>query len=201
MADCIADADATLEQTHAHLLATSSREAVFPGVPTGALLVPRRHARALSYSFPPLMQRLVGKRAARSHVLRRARPVAGDWLLIHLSSDAAGLCDRPPPELSELLQAERAEYFPGVRLHDAFFERAPAPAPSSSAAAGDGGGRGFRFVELFAGIGGFRMALEPLGGRCVFASEINQQARETYGRRALLTSPLRLGFPTRRPGR
>ncbi len=39
---------------------------------------------------------------------------------------------------------------------------------------------GFRFVELFAGIGGFRVACEALGGRCVFAAEINREARQTY---------------------
>jgi DNA (cytosine-5)-methyltransferase 1 len=38
----------------------------------------------------------------------------------------------------------------------------------------------FTFVELFAGIGGFRVGLEQLGGRCVFASEIDKSARSTY---------------------
>ncbi|MBM3967958.1 MAG: DNA (cytosine-5-)-methyltransferase, partial [Planctomycetes bacterium] len=40
----------------------------------------------------------------------------------------------------------------------------------------------FTFCELFAGIGGFRVALEALGGRCVFASEINADCVETYAR-------------------
>ncbi|MEW9697971.1 DNA cytosine methyltransferase [Paenibacillus sp. SI8] len=31
----------------------------------------------------------------------------------------------------------------------------------------------FKYIELFAGIGGFRSALDPLGGECVFASEID----------------------------
>lgn len=38
----------------------------------------------------------------------------------------------------------------------------------------------FTFVDLFAGIGGFRMALQNLGGRCVFSSEWDKQAQKTY---------------------
>lgn len=38
----------------------------------------------------------------------------------------------------------------------------------------------FRFVELFAGIGGFRVALEALGGSCVFASELHPTAQAVY---------------------
>ncbi|MCB1169033.1 MAG: DNA (cytosine-5-)-methyltransferase [Leptospiraceae bacterium] len=37
-----------------------------------------------------------------------------------------------------------------------------------------------RFIDLFAGIGGFRMALERAGGRCVFSSEIDAFSRKTY---------------------
>lgn len=37
-----------------------------------------------------------------------------------------------------------------------------------------------RFVDLFAGLGGFRLALERLGHECVFASEIDGQLRDVY---------------------
>lgn len=38
----------------------------------------------------------------------------------------------------------------------------------------------FRFIDLFAGIGGIRMAFEAHGGRCVFTSEWNAYAQKTY---------------------
>jgi len=38
----------------------------------------------------------------------------------------------------------------------------------------------FAFIDLFAGIGGFRRGLEALGGSCVFSSEWNKYAQFTY---------------------
>ncbi len=38
----------------------------------------------------------------------------------------------------------------------------------------------FTFIDIFAGIGGFRLALERCGGKCVFSSEKNNAARITY---------------------
>ena len=38
----------------------------------------------------------------------------------------------------------------------------------------------FKFVDLFSGIGGFHQAMEQLGGKCVFASDIDRYAIETY---------------------
>ena len=38
----------------------------------------------------------------------------------------------------------------------------------------------FEFIDLFAGIGGFRLALQNLGGECVFTSEWDKDAKRTY---------------------
>ena len=43
-------------------------------------------------------------------------------------------------------------------------------------------GAPFRYIDLFAGIGGFAAALEAFGGRCVYSVEIDQDAAAVYQR-------------------
>ncbi len=38
----------------------------------------------------------------------------------------------------------------------------------------------FKFIDLFAGIGGFRISFQELNGKCVFSSEWNKYAKKTY---------------------
>jgi DNA (cytosine-5)-methyltransferase 1 len=38
----------------------------------------------------------------------------------------------------------------------------------------------FTFIDLFAGIGGFRIAMQEQGGKCVFSSEWDPSAKKTY---------------------
>ncbi len=38
----------------------------------------------------------------------------------------------------------------------------------------------FTFIDLFAGIGGFRLAMQSLGGKCVFTSEWDEKSQITY---------------------
>lgn len=40
--------------------------------------------------------------------------------------------------------------------------------------------KSFTFIDLFAGIGGFHLAASQVGGKCIFASEIDAAARKTY---------------------
>ncbi|MBF4470737.1 DNA cytosine methyltransferase [Flavobacterium sp. HJJ] len=50
-------------------------------------------------------------------------------------------------------------------------EKVPFPTPKDYS---------FKFIDLFAGIGGFRLALQNLGGKCVFTSEWDKFAQTTY---------------------
>ena len=38
----------------------------------------------------------------------------------------------------------------------------------------------FTFIDLFAGIGGMRLAFEAAGGQCVFSSEYDKYSQKTY---------------------
>lgn len=48
---------------------------------------------------------------------------------------------------------------------------------------------GFRFIDLFAGIGGLRLGFQGIGGRCVFTSEWDLKCQQTYA----------LNFPDNHP--
>jgi DNA (cytosine-5)-methyltransferase 1 len=47
----------------------------------------------------------------------------------------------------------------------------------------------YKFIDLFAGIGGFHLAFHSVGAECVFASEWNEHARKTYQHNLEKVSP------------
>jgi DNA-cytosine methyltransferase len=64
----------------------------------------------------------------------------------------------------------------GLAIRQLMQERkAETPIPSENPSAGS-----FRFIDLFAGIGGIRLGFERSGGTCVFTSEWNAFAQKTY---------------------
>lgn len=76
--------------------------------------------------------------------------------------------------LATIYRWERGEAMPRQAalklLEDLVRDRAPV-APTEP---------NFRFIDLFAGIGGIRRGFEPLGGKCVFTSEWDRWAKLTY---------------------
>lgn len=71
----------------------------------------------------------------------------------------------PEAKLSDEVAEEALQYL--LQLE----EEIPFPSPENPS---------FKFIDLFAGIGGFRLALQNLGGKCVFTSEWDEQAKRTY---------------------
>lgn len=70
-------------------------------------------------------------------------------------------------------EEEQLNYVSDVALQQLLFEveNVPFPTPENYT---------FKFIDLFAGIGGFRLALQNLGGKCVFTSEWDEYAKKTY---------------------
>lgn len=78
-----------------------------------------------------------------------------------------------PAIVKRLLISDRA----GHRLSDRAFAFLQDLLPRPPACHGN---YAFRFVDLFAGIGGIRHGFEAIGGQCVFTSEWNKHAVRTY---------------------
>jgi DNA (cytosine-5)-methyltransferase 1 len=69
-------------------------------------------------------------------------------------------------------QADTLATEPAIALqYQIIFDKVPFSTPTKTH---------FKFIDLFAGIGGFRIALQNLGGECVFTSEIDKYAQKTY---------------------
>lgn len=73
-------------------------------------------------------------------------------------------------EITDEFVAELAENPAEYNLFSDFFN-VPFPNPKEPK---------FTFIDLFAGMGGFRLAMQAQGGKCVFSSEWNKYAQKTY---------------------
>ena len=71
----------------------------------------------------------------------------------------------PEEDISSIVAEEALQYL--------LFEqdKVPFPAPKNPE---------FKFIDLFAGIGGFRLAFQNLKGKCVFTSEWDKYSKKTY---------------------
>eukprot|EP00434_Breviolum_minutum_P045611 symbB.v1.2.040933.t1/scaffold7665.1/size9999/1 len=143
------------------------------GCPVGACLCDVSQLQELFAAFAEATapERWTRPKAVKDYNGRKA---------VHLTIEGAScLCSGQAPEaLAELLRRGAVEFLPGLRLGAQAYRgqavpTAPLPATPESP---------FTFVELFAGIGGFRWALQDLGGQCVFASEVDVDCQETYAR-------------------
>mmetsp|Transcript_41038 Transcript_41038/g.132468 ORF Transcript_41038/g.132468 Transcript_41038/m.132468 type:complete len:314 (+) Transcript_41038:44-985(+) len=149
------------------------------GVAVGAVVAPKRHLQTV---IKALDERQWRKKRTKVHEydcehLAVAVAPEGARALDAFGSDAESLVPAP---LAALLRDGAVRWATGHRHVSA--AAAPSPAAAAAAAASPAPPPRFRYAELFAGVGGFRLALDGLGGRCVFASEIDPCAAATYER-------------------
>ncbi|MBE5251404.1 DNA (cytosine-5-)-methyltransferase [Mixta mediterraneensis] len=85
----------------------------------------------------------------------------------------AGYQDWTPPQLNRIRQGKTA--LPSLSAGEmALFHSLLPTRPAHYTAPA------FRFIDLFAGIGGIRRGFDAIGGKCVFTSEWNKEAVRTY---------------------
>jgi hypothetical protein len=165
-------------------------DAMLAGVPVGCLHVPRSHVAFVKAELTKAGRAGVGwlrVRGIRSSTYPNA---AGEPVHeVHLSVGGAIRLEEPgqpdvPPGVRDLLTSGTIVWELGARFRDPSKRAirgaknlAPAVAQLSPSPRRPGT---FRFAELFAGIGGFRLGLEAVGGECVFASELCAFAAATY---------------------
>ncbi|MCL1943491.1 MAG: DNA cytosine methyltransferase [Candidatus Azobacteroides sp.] len=97
---------------------------------------------------------------------------------LHNYNSPVGLFYRNAAEkyIKEMLYGDFADEHPDIPEEVIFqflFEVKNIPFPTPEK-------KKFTFIDLFAGIGGFRIAMQNLGGECVFSSEWDEQAQKTY---------------------
>lgn len=102
------------------------------------------------------------QRAAYTHYLSNNK-------LLHLKDEAFSFADVFSESFNDNINDTAIQYkinnFNGYKTNDLFLPRVTTD---------------FSFIDLFAGIGGFRIAMQELGGECLFSSEWDKAAKATY---------------------
>mmetsp|Transcript_10487 Transcript_10487/g.16005 ORF Transcript_10487/g.16005 Transcript_10487/m.16005 type:complete len:573 (+) Transcript_10487:62-1780(+) len=158
------------------------------GIPVGVVKIRSKHVQ----EFRTLLDTILGPPIRFRHVEKCCDDDDDDdWVLLHVPSLAAASLLRkdPPQQLLDFLTNHSATFVPWVRRkqNNTILKTRRIPPPnnehavsSKSSSSKQSSSSSFRFVELFAGIGGFRLGLEAIGGRCVLASEISPYAASIY---------------------
>ena len=168
----------------AEFMGIQSRGQFLAANPTYAKLGPSKHARYMVFKTtvldygPRLEGATVFARVSDFEKGRgRTKKIAAAIKKFHDGGDFGLLADYLPSDLAKLPReqlrvceaAVQLDFF--AELGDSAKQDIPFPQVENPT---------FTFIDLFAGIGGFRLAMQSNGGRCVFSSEWNEAAQKTY---------------------
>lgn len=111
------------------------------------------------------VQALKGFAAASAEVCTVAQKAFG----FAATSELKATKTKPRPPKPNTKPSQNSHKFPKLRL-----------VTKSDESVGDGRSAAFKFIDLFAGIGGLRRGFESIGGRCVFTCEWDRFSQQTY---------------------
>ena len=165
----------------AEFIGIQSKTEFLTANPTYKKLGPSKHARYLvfktkSLEYGPKLEGTTVFARVSDFSGGRSKKVAKAIKQFYDGGEFGSLADYLPTELSKLSREQlrvcdpyQVDFFDviGTCLSEAI----PFPPPANPE---------FTFIDLFAGIGGFRLAMQSNGGKCVFSSEWNVAAQKTY---------------------
>lgn len=149
------------------------------GVPIGVVELPQQHI----HSFRLVLQEIFQLQSIQFRGIDKNQddPVA----TIHVPPLVASSLDDNHPKLCQFLQEHSGHYLSGIRRTCPTVNLPPPPQIDDNYS--------FSFVELFAGIGGFRLGLEQIGGGCFLANEVNPEAAAIYQQQNFAKDRLAVG--------
>ena len=167
----------------AEFVGIQSKDEFLAANPTYKKLGPSKHARYLvfkakSLEYGPKLEGTTVFARVSDFSGGRSKKVAKAIKQFHDGGEFGSLADYLPTELSRLPRGQLRVCEAAVQM-DFFCSMSepnvcvPYPTPEVGA---------FTFIDLFAGVGGFRLAMQGCGGRCVFSSEWDRAAQDTYAR-------------------
>eukprot|EP00659_Diplonema_papillatum_P008122 gene8122-12493_t len=145
----------------------------------GAMVVHQRHIddvkKALSAASSHARSRRLGKKTGTSGWYNKNAStwrVSDDEFAVGVTPEGAAALQTPGHVLPDPVRKimDKVKWVPGLRR----------PALGKPPAAPADERRRFAFVDLFAGIGGFRLGCQEVGGQSVFAVEKDPYCRDTY---------------------